>query len=152
MAELRRNIVVCARCHNFDEKSPCRYCRDKQRDQQTVCVVADAPDVIAIEQTGVYHGVYHILGGTINTVEGQGPERLFIDDLLERVSKEKISEVILAMNPDIEGETTALYLKKVLTPYKVKITQLARGIPTGGDVTYMDQATLGEAINHRQAA
>lgn len=152
MAELRRNIVVCDRCHNFDEKSPCHYCQDKHRDQQTVCIVADAPDVIAIEQTNVYRGVYHVLGGTINTVEGQGPERLFIADLLKRIADEKITEVILAMNPDIEGETTSLYLKKVLTPYKVKITQLARGIPNGGDVTYMDEATLGEAMNHRQAA
>jgi recombination protein RecR len=152
MAELRRNIVVCDRCHNFDEKSPCHYCRDTKRDQHTLCIVSDAPDVVAIEQTNVYSGLYHVLGGTINAVEGQGPERLFIEDLLKRITDEKIQEVILAMNPDIEGETTALYLKKVLTPYNIKITQLARGIPTGGDVTYMDEATLGEAMNHRQAA
>lgn len=151
LTELRKHIVICERCHNFDEVSPCRYCRDKQRDQQTICVVADAPDVIAIEQTGVYRGLYHILGGTINAVEGQGPERLFIPDLIERIGQEKISEVILAMNPDIEGETTALYVKKLLGMANIKITQLARGIPSGGDVTYMDEATLGEAISHRQA-
>lgn len=152
VAELRQGIVSCQRCHNFDERSPCRYCRDRQRDQHLLCVVTDAPDVLAIEHTGVYHGVYHVLGGTIDTMSGRGPEHLFINDLLARMADEKIGEVILAMNPDIEGETTALYLKKMLAPSGVTITQLARGIPTGGDVTYMDEATLGEAINHRQAA
>ncbi|MBI2984357.1 MAG: recombination protein RecR [Candidatus Kerfeldbacteria bacterium] len=150
VANLHETILNCQRCHNFDTQSPCRYCRDRQRDQQVLCVVADAPDVLAIEQTGVYHGLYHVLGGTINTVEGQGPEQLHIADLLGRIPKEKITEVILAMNPDIEGETTSLYLKKALAPSGVRLTQLARGIPTGGDVTYLDEATLGEAITHRQ--
>lgn len=149
---LRDRIVPCGRCGNFDEQDPCRYCSDKSRDQRTVCVVADAPDVLAIEHTGVYQGLYHILGGTVNAVEGRGPEQLRIKELLARIDKENLTEMILGMNPDIEGETTVLYLKQALRGLTIKITQLARGIPTGGDVTYMDAATLGEAINHRQAA
>lgn len=149
---LRDTITACGVCHNFDDRSPCRYCRDTHRDRKQVCVVADAPDVLAIEHTNMFHGRYHVLGGTVNAVEGQGPNQLHIADLLTRIPKEGIEEVILAMNPDIEGETTALYLKKALEPISVKITQLARGIPTGGDVTYMDETTLGEAINHRTAA
>ena len=152
VAHLRDTITRCQRCHNYDEQSPCRYCRDTKRDQTTICVVTDAPDVIAIEQTGVYHGLYHVLGGTVNAIEGRSPDDLYIRDLMKRIEDEKIMEIILATNPDIEGETTALYLKKVLNPLGIKITQLARGIPTGGDVTYMDEATLGEAISHRQAA
>lgn len=149
---IRDAVTVCERCHTFDDKSPCRYCRDSQRDKHLVCVVGDAPDVVAIEHTGVFHGLYHVLGGTVNAMEGQGPNQLNIADLLIRIPKEGFTEVILGMNPDIEGETTALYLKKALEPLNVKITQLARGIPTGGDVTYMDEATLGEAINHRTIA
>jgi len=152
ITNLRSNIVTCSRCHTFDDHDPCHFCRDKHRDQISICVVADAPDVIAIEHTGVYRGLYHVLGGTVNAMEGQGPEQLKIKDLIDRIPKEKIQEVILALNPDIEGETTLLYLKKALAPLKVKTTQLARGIPTGGDVTYLDEATLGEAISHRQAA
>lgn len=147
---LRDQIVVCQRCHNFDQESPCRYCRDSKRDQRTLCVVTDAPDVIAIEHTGAYHGLYHVLGGTVSAMEGRGPDQLFIKDLIQRIPREGVTEVILAVNPDIEGETTALYLKKAIQPLDIKLTQLARGIPTGGDVTYMDEATLGEAMNHRQ--
>lgn len=149
---LRDEIVTCTRCHNFDSESPCRYCTDKHREQNTICVVTDTPDLLAIEHSGAYHGLYHVLGGTVSAMEGRGPDQLFINDLLERITKEGISEVIFAMNPDIEGETTALYLKKAVQPLNITITQLARGIPTGGDVTYMDETTLGEAINHRQAA
>lgn len=148
---LRDEIVSCARCHNFDQQSPCQYCRDQKRDQHTICVVTDAPDVIAIEHSGVYHGQYHVLGGTVSAMEGRGPEQLFIKDLIDRIPNEGVTEVILAVNPDIEGETTALYLKKALQPLNLKVTQLARGIPTGGDVTYMDETTLGEAMQHRQA-
>lgn len=147
---LRDNILSCQRCHNFDDQSPCRICRDKHRETGMICVVTEAPDLAVIEHTGVYHGLYHVLGGTVNVIEGQGPERLHIDDLLKRIETEKITEVILAMNPDIEGETTALYLKKALEQLPAKVTQLARGIPQGGDVTYLDEATLTEAINHRQ--
>ncbi len=149
---LRDRIVLCSRCHTFDEQNPCRYCADKHRDQTIICVVTDSPDVLAIEHTGAYKGQYHVLGGTVSPMEGRGPDQLFIRDLVERITKENISEVILGMNPDIEGETTTLYLKKALAGLKIKITQLARGIPQGGDVTYLDEATLSEAINHRQVA
>lgn len=149
---LRDSIASCSRCHTFDDNNPCRYCRDSSRDQHTVCIVADTPDLLAIEHTGVYRGLYHVLGGTVNALEGQSPDQLNIKDLIKRITDEGITEVILAMNPDIEGDTTALYLKKALAPLNVKTTQLARGIPTGGDVTYMDETTLGEAMNHRQAA
>lgn len=149
---LRDRIVSCQRCHNFDDQNPCRFCQDQERDQHLVCVVGDAPDVIAIEHTGAYRGLYHVLGGTVSAMDGRGPDQLFINDLITRIPKEGITEVFLAMNPDIEGETTALYLKKALAPLNVKVTQLARGIPAGGDVTYVDEATLSEAINHRQSA
>ncbi len=149
---LKDSILSCQRCHNFDDQSPCHICRDSKRDQHLLCVVTEAPDLAAIEHTGVFHGLYHVLGGTVNVIEGQGPERLHIEDLIKRVETEKIQEVVLATNPDIEGETTALYLKKALAPTNVKMTQLARGMPTGGDVTYLDEATLTEALNHRQSA
>lgn len=149
---LRDRIVLCTRCHTFDEQNPCRYCADQHRDSTTICVVTDSPDVLAIEHTGAYKGLYHVLGGTVSPMEGRGPEELFIRDLVDRLKKEPVTEVILAMNPDIEGETTALYLKKALDGLAVKVTQLARGIPKGGDVTYLDEATLSEAISHRQAA
>lgn len=152
IAHLRDQVVVCQRCFHVDEQSPCRYCADAHRDQQTICVVGDAPDLLALEQAGVYKGIYHVLGGTINAFEGRGPDQLNFRQLLERIKSEGTSEVILALNPDIEGETTALYVKKALEGTTIKITQLARGIPSGGDVTYMDEATLGEAMTHRQDA
>jgi len=152
IAHLRDQVVVCQRCFHVDEASPCRYCADSHRDQHTICVVGDAPDLLAIEQAGVYKGIYHVLGGTINAFEGRGPDQLHFRELLERITTEGTSEVILAMNPDIEGETTSLYVKKALEGTTIKITQLARGIPAGGDVTYMDEATLGEAMTHRQDA
>ena len=152
IARLRDKVILCERCHNVDEQSPCRFCADSGRNQHQVCVVTDAPDLLAIEHSGVYKGLYHVLGGTINAVEGRGPDQLQMNDLIERIPKESISEIILAMNPDIEGETTALFLKKLLVSTGCKVTQLARGIPQGGDVTYMDEATLAEAVNHRPDA
>lgn len=152
IAHLRDKVLICERCNNVDEQSPCRFCADSQRDQHQICVVTDAPDLLAIEHSGVYKGLYHVLGGTINAIEGRGPDQLHINDLLARIPSEAIQEVILGMNPDIEGETTALFLKKSLSDSGVKITQLARGIPQGGDVTYMDEATLAEAMSHRQEA
>jgi recombination protein RecR len=149
---LRDRIVICSRCHTFDEQNPCRYCSDEQRDKHMICVVADSPDVIAIEHTNAYKGLYHVLGGTVSAMEGRGPDQLYIRDLVERVTRDGVTEILLAMNPDIEGETTTLYLKKALEGLQVKVTQLARGIPNGGDVTYLDEATLSEAISHRQAA
>jgi recombination protein RecR len=149
---LRDRIVICSRCHTFDEQNPCRYCADTKRDQSTICVVTDSPDVLAIEHTGAYKGLYHVLGGTVSAMEGRGPDQLYIRDLVERITSDGVQEIILAMNPDIEGETTALYLKKALEGLAIKVTQLARGIPQGGDVTYLDEATLSEAINHRQTA
>ncbi len=149
---LRDRIVICSRCHTFDEQNPCRYCADTKRDQTTICVVTDSPDVLAIEHTGAYKGLYHVLGGTVSAMEGRGPEQLYIRDLVERIGNDGVQEIILAMNPDIEGETTTLYLKKALEGLNIKVTQLARGIPQGGDVTYLDEATLSEAISHRQVA
>ncbi len=149
---LRDRIVSCSHCHYFDEQNPCHFCAEKQRDQTTICVVTDSPDVLAIEHTGAYKGLYHVLGGTVSAMEGRGPDQLFIRDLVDRITKENVMEIILAMNPDIEGETTTLYLKKALEGLPAKVTQLARGIPQGGDVTYLDEATLTEAISHRQIA
>jgi recombination protein RecR len=124
--KLKDKIFLCQNCFNIDEKSPCSICSDKKRDQKTICVVCQATDIRTIEKTQEYNGLYHVLEGTINQVEGIGPEKLRIKELISRIKKDGIREIILALNSDIEGETTILYLKKLLNPSKIKITRLAR--------------------------
>ncbi|HHD92037.1 MAG TPA: recombination protein RecR [Candidatus Portnoybacteria bacterium] len=147
---IKKDVFLCPICFGFtDQKNqPCPICRDHKRDQQTICVVENILDILPIEKTGQYQGVYHILGGTINLSEGITPQKLKIKELFQRAQKAK--EIILALNPTIEGDTTALYLEKVLQKTPVKITKLARGISTGSLLEYTDEGTLSQAIKNRK--
>ncbi|MBO3699590.1 recombination mediator RecR [Roseivirga sp. E12] len=147
---LREDTQYCNTCHIISDTTDCT-CRTIKRELTTVCVVQDTPDVIAIENTAQYRGLYHVLGGVISPIEGIGPEELNIDTLIKRIkdSEPKIEEVILALNPTMEGDTTAFYLTKKLKEYGVKITSIARGIPIGGELEFADEVTLGRSIMTR---
>lgn len=149
---LAHGIVHCDLCHRWCDASPCDICRDQQRDQRTVCVVATSQDVQALEDTGAYKGVYHVLGGTIDPLEGRTPDTLNILHLSSRIqaSQGHIQEIILALDADISGDTTALYIKQQLKDLPVKITRLARGLPTGAQLEYADATTLANAMENRR--
>ena len=151
LVSVKDNVFFCDTCHNFADAKMCDICSNPGRDQGLICVVEDPKDVIAIEKTGSYAGVYHVLLGALSALEGVGPEDIRIADLLKRVKEGRVREVILATNPNTEGETTALYLTKVLKPLKVKVTRIARGIPVGSHIEYADQATLSRAMDGRTA-
>ena len=158
---LKKEIGVCSKCFNItDSNSPlergrgcvslCSICQDPKRDQKIICVVEDAFNIPAFEKTGQFNGLYHVLGGVIRPHKGVGPEQLKINELIERIKNNGISEVIIATNPTTEGETTALYLVRLLKPLKIKTTRLARGLPTGGDLEYTDELTLSSALAGRR--
>ncbi len=147
---LRREIKYCSECNMISESDKCPICADARRDCRTVCVVESLRDVLSIEATGEYRGVYHVLGGVISPMDGVGPADLPIDQLCRRVQDNHIEEVILALSTGMEGETTSFYLYKVLTPLNVKITAIARGVAFGDDLEYTDQLTLGRSIVNRQ--
>lgn len=147
---LRREIKYCSECNMISESDKCPICADARRDRRTVCVVESLRDVLSIEATGEYRGVYHVLGGVISPMDGVGPADLPIDQLCRRVQDNQIEEVILALSTGMEGETTSFYLYKVLTPLNVKITAIARGVAFGDDLEYTDQLTLGRSIVNRQ--
>ncbi len=149
MIEAKDKLEFCQICGHLTEKTPCLICRDEARDHELLCVVEEPRDVIAVEKTREYRGVYHVLHGVLSPLEGIGPEDLRIKELLERLKKEHFREVILACDPDVEGETTALYLAKLIKPFNVKVTRLARGLPVGGDLEYIDEVTLGKALEGR---
>lgn len=151
LTAVKENVFFCKTCHNFADREICYICSDPGRDNGVICVVEDPKDVIAIEKTGAYIGVYHVLLGVLSALEGVGPEDIRISDLLKRVKESKVREVILATNPNTEGEMTALYLAKVLKPRGVKITRIARGIPMGSQIEFTDQATLSRALEGRQS-
>lgn len=150
IGELQSNIVYCSRCQNLTQTDPCTICSDPGRDANIVCVVEEPLDVVAIERTGVFRGTYHVLHGVINPVEGVGPEDLRIDALLARQKKESFTEVLIATNPNMEGEATAMYLARLLHPSGVRVTRLARGLPVGGDLEYADEVTLSRALEGRR--
>ncbi len=150
IATLKESIVYCSRCQNLSETDPCAICSDPGRDQHLVCVVEDPLDVVAIERTGAYKGLYHVLHGVINPVEGVGPDDLRMQSLLDRLEREPIQEVLIATNPNMEGEATAMYLARLLHPKGVRITRLARGLPVGGDLEYADEITLSRALEGRR--
>lgn len=151
LLHLKETIRTCKRCYTYTEYELCEICSDASRNTGIICVVAEPRDVIAIEKTGEVKGVYHVLGGVINQVEGIGIDQLRIPELLARVSAEQVSEVIIATNPDMEGETTAMYVAKELEPLSIAVTKIARGLPIGGDIEFADELTLGSAIQARQA-
>ena len=151
LSGLHKNIFRCAECGNYS-MSPglCPICQDSRRDKQMICVVEEAHDLYVLESTNQMAGVYHVLGGLLNPIEGLTEDKINIKKLLERVAKNQAKEVIIALNPDLAGETTTLYLKKILSPLKVKITRLARGLPMGSDIEYADEITLSNALLGRK--
>jgi recombination protein RecR len=149
LLEAKLKIGFCSVCGHLTEASPCSICSERNRDQSLICVVEESRDVIAMEKTKVYKGLYHVLGGAISPLEGIGPDDLRIKELLERISANVFKEIIIATDPNIEGETTALYLSKIFRPLGLKITRLARGLPVGGDLEYADEITLGKAFEGR---
>ena len=152
LLELQTKTTACRLCNDFAETDPCPICNNGLRNKSVVCVVAKPQDVQAIEKTGAYQGTYYILGGSLDPLSGITPDKLQTDKLLKRVEDKSVVEIILGMNPDIEGETTVLYLKKILKPYQIKITRLARGLPMGGDIEYADDVTLSNALQGRREA
>lgn len=147
---LKKETLICKNCFNISEKELCEFCSNPKRDRATVCAVEEAINIPAIENTGKYGGLYHVLGGVIKPREGIGSENLNIKELIGRVKNGKIKEIIIATNPDTEGETTALYLAKSLKPYNLKITRLARGLATGSDLEYADEMTIISALSGRK--
>jgi len=144
--KLKQHIKHCSTCHNISDHSVCEICNSKKRDAKTICVVEDTRDVMAIENTGQYYGVYHVLGGLISPMDGIGPSDLYIDSLVQRVSTGETAEIILALSPNMEGDTTIFYLYKRLKEFNVPITTIARGIAFGGELEYTDEITLGRSI------
>lgn len=149
--DLKEGLTRCNTCQNFATSNICKLCSNPARDGKLICVVAQPLDIVAVEKTGLYRGRYHVLHGVISPIDGIGPEDLEIESLLSRVEAEKPEELILATNPNLEGETTALYILRKLVDNPVKVTKLAHGLPMGSDVEYADQMTLGRALDNRQA-
>ena len=147
--EMRNNIQTCRSCHNYSDEELCSVCSNPNRDVTVVCVVENIRDVIAIENTGTFRGLYHVLGGIISPVNGVGPDDLQIDSLVERIAKEGVAEVIMAISPTMEGDTTIYYISKVLQAHKVKLTTIARGISFGGELEYTDELTLARSLASR---
>lgn len=150
ISEAKERVSWCRRCFNFAEGELCTFCRDERRDPQIVCVVEEPRDIVAIERTGEFKGRYHVLQGAISPIEGIGPEQLRVKELLARISDEGVTEVILATNPNIEGEATAMYLARLLKPAGLRVTRIASGLPVGGDLEYADEVTLGRALEGRR--
>ncbi len=148
--DMKKQVDLCSTCFHITENDPCRLCQDEERDKSVLCVVEQALDVIVLERTGQYKGRYHVLQGVLNPMEGIGPENLRINELLQRVQSENIGEVIMATNPSLEGESTAMYVQRLLMPHGVRVTRLARGLSSGADLEYTDEITLAHAFEGRQ--
>ena len=145
----KKNLKYCSKCYNISDTDPCTICSNPKRDENVICVVEDVRDIIAIERTHEYKGVYHVLHGSISPMNGVGPDDIKLKELLARITPE-IKEVIIATNPRVEGEATAMYISKLLKPLGVKITRIAHGIPVGGDLEYTDEITLSKALEGRR--
>ena len=153
LENVAERVHACSRCGNLTEEDPCSLCANPRRDHTLVCVVEEASDIAAIERTGEYRGVYHVLGGRLAPLEGVGPDELNIESLLERVRGREtapVTEVIVATNPSVEGEATALYLQRLIQPLDIRVTRLARGLPVGGDLEYADGVTIAQALAGRR--
>lgn len=148
--EMKQRIRFCSRCYNITEVDPCPICADENRNRARICVVEEPLDVVALERTGRYGGLYHVLHGAISPVEGVGPEDLRVHELLTRVRLQPVEEIILATNPSLEGDATAMYLAQQLIPLGVRVTRLAHGLPMGGDLEYADEITLSRALEGRR--
>ncbi len=148
--EVKQQVHFCPVCFSYATRDTCDVCADSSRDRTSICVVSEPRDVQAIERTGSYHGLYHVLGGVISPMDKVGPDQLHVRELLQRLASGEVGEVILATNPDVEGETTATYLARTIRPLGVTVTRLASGLPVGGDLEYADEVTLGRAIEARR--
>lgn len=147
---VKREIRFCNKCFNVTISELCEYCSDSRRDPTLVCAVEEARDIVAVEKTGEFHGLYHVLGGAISPIDGIEPDDLHISELLERLSADEVKEVIVATNPNVEGEATAMYLARLLSPLGVTVSRIASGLPVGGDLEYADEVTLGRALQGRR--
>jgi recombination protein RecR len=146
---LKEKIKLCSLCFNNTDCDPCRICQDEERDHSKICVVEKPSDILPLERTGKYKGVYHVLHGTISPTQGVGPEALKVKELLTRLQDDLVTEVIVATNPNVESETMAMYLQQIITPLGVRVTRLARGLPFGAELEYADDLTLGQALENR---
>lgn len=146
----KEKVRLCSSCFNFSEQDPCPYCSDISRDKKVICVVEEPRDLVAIERTGAHKGTYHVLHGLISPLEGVAPEDIKVRELMDRIKSEGVEEVILATNPTVEGDATALYLAKLISPLKVKVTRMAQGMPMGGDLEYTDEVTVRIALEGRR--
>lgn len=149
IVELKDRIGFCRTCFNISEGESCVVCSDPRREEKVLCVVEEPRDVLAIERTGAFRGTYHVLGGAISPIDGVGPDELRIRELIARLGKGSVAEVIVATNPNAEGEATALYLAQLIRPLGIKVTRIASGLPVGGDLEYADEVTLGRAMSGR---
>jgi recombination protein RecR len=147
--EVKDKIRCCSRCNNFSDRDPCYYCNNTARSSEVICVVEEPHDILAIEKTREYHGQYHVLHGVLSPINGIGPEDLKLKNLLERLREGNVKEIIIATNPNVEGEATAIYLAKLLKPIGVKVSRIALGIPVGSDLEYADEMTMSKALEHR---
>lgn len=150
ITEVKRTIHFCPVCFNFAEGDLCSVCADPERDRSIVCVVEEPRDLVAVDRTGEFHGTYHVLQGAISPIDGIGPERLRVRELIDRLGTDEITEVLIATNPNVEGETTALYLARLIKPLGIKVTRIASGLPVGGDLEFADEVTLGRALECRR--
>ena len=146
----KEKVAICGECFNVSEGERCKFCRDTRRDGTIICVVEEPADIIAVERTQEFRGRYHVLGGHISPIDGIGPDDLRMRELVERIGKGEVKEVILATNPTVEGEATAIYLASLLKPLGLRITRIASGLPVGGDLEYADEVTLGRALEGRR--
>ncbi|HZG83296.1 recombination mediator RecR [Paenibacillus sp.] len=150
LVNVKRNLLYCSVCCNITDTDPCRVCSDKNRDRSVICVVQEARDLVAMERTKEYHGLYHVLQGAISPMEGIGPDDIRVAELLRRLADDEVQELILATNPNIEGEATAMYLSRLVKPFAIKVTRIAHGLPVGGDLEYADEVTLSKALEGRR--
>lgn len=148
--DVKETVHFCADCFNYAQGDQCEICASADRDHSVICVVSEPHDIPPIERTAIYHGIYHVLGGAISPMEGIGPDDLHIAELMKRLSNGEVNEVLLATNPNIEGETTASYLARLIKPLGIRVTRLASGLPVGGDLEFADEVTLGRAIETRR--
>jgi recombination protein RecR len=150
LVNAKRQLIYCSNCFHITDRDPCMICDDSSRDRSTICVVHDSKDVIAMEKMKDYRGLYHVLHGAISPMDGIGPEDIKIAELLKRLTDEGVQEIIMATDPNIEGEATAMYMARLLKPTGIKVTRIAHGLPVGGDLEYADEVTLSKALEGRR--
>ncbi len=147
--DVKDHILYCSRCNNFSDRDPCEYCTNPNRSPELICVVEEPNDILAIEKTREYHGQYHVLHGVLSPINGIGPEDLKLKNLVERLREGKVREIIVATNPNVEGEATAIYIARLLKPVGVKVSRIALGVPVGSDLEFADEVTMSKALEHR---